>query len=260
LLKPSHKRLTIHKNAVFFQCWAIGLPVSRLASKPEYMTSKNPKSKKKNFTVSQKKREEVANTLSHAAGIPVSVAVIALLAVFSALYGTVWHIVSFSIFGTSMLILYIASTVFHAVSNPRLKYFLNKLDHSAIYVLIAGSYTPLALTTLRGAIGWTLFGIVWALAIGGIVYKFWFYSPRYRKLSTWLYIAMGWLIVIVIGPVVNNLPERSLWLLLAGGISYSAGALFYLKKGQKLFHFVFHLFVLGGSILHFLAFLMMLPL
>lgn len=260
MLKPSHKRLTIHKNAVFFQCWAIGLPVSRLASKPEYMTSKNPKSKKKNFTVSQKKREEVANTLSHAAGIPVSVAVIALLAVFSALYGTVWHIVSFSIFGTSMLILYIASTVFHAVSNPRLKYFLNKLDHSAIYVLIAGSYTPLALTTLRGAIGWTLFGIVWALAIGGIVYKFWFYSPRYRKLSTWLYIAMGWLIVIVIGPVVNNLPERSLWLLLAGGISYSAGALFYLKKGQKLFHFVFHLFVLGGSILHFLAFLMMLPL
>lgn len=260
MLKPSHKRLTIHKNAVFFQCWAIGLPVSRLASKPEYMTSKNPKSKKKNFTVSQKKREEVANTLSHAAGIPVSVAVIALLAVFSALYGTVWHIVSFSIFGTSMLILYIASTVFHAVSNPRLKYFLNKLDHSAIYVLIAGSYTPLALTTLRGAIGWTLFGIVWALAIGGIVYKFWFYSPRYRKLSTWLYVAMGWLIVIVIGPVVNNLPERSLWLLLAGGISYSAGALFYLKKGQKLFHFVFHLFVLGGSILHFLAFLMMLPL
>lgn len=260
MLKPSHKRLTIHKNAVFFQRWAIGLPVSRLASKPEYMTSKNPKSKKKNFTVSQKKREEVANTLSHAAGIPVSVAVIALLAVFSALYGTVWHIVSFSIFGTSMLILYIASTVFHAVSNPRLKYFLNKLDHSAIYVLIAGSYTPLALTTLRGAIGWTLFGIVWALAIGGIVYKFWFYSPRYRKLSTWLYIAMGWLIVIVIGPVVNNLPERSLWLLLAGGISYSAGALFYLKKGQKLFHFVFHLFVLGGSILHFLAFLMMLPL
>ena len=214
---------------------------------------------KRIFTPTQKKREEIANTLSHAAGIPISVAVITLLAVFSALYGNVWHIVSFSIFGTTMLILYIASTVFHAVSNPRLKYFLNKLDHSAIYVLIAGSYTPLALTTLRGPIGWALFGIVWALAIGGVVYKIWFYSPKYRKLSTWLYVAMGWLVVIVIGPVVENLPDRSLWLLLAGGISYSAGALFYLRKGQKLFHFIFHLFVLAGSILHFLAFLMMLP-
>ncbi len=211
------------------------------------------------FSKREKRKEEIANTLSHAAGIPVSVAVIALLAVFSALYGNVWHIVSFSIFGTSMLILYIASTVFHAVSNPRLKYFLNKLDHSAIYVLIAGSYTPLALTTLRGPIGWTLFGLVWALALGGIAYKIWFYTPRFRKLSTWLYVAMGWLVIIVIGPVVEKLPERSLWLLFAGGLSYSAGALFYLKKGQKLFHFIFHLFVLAGSILHFLAFLFMLP-
>lgn len=216
--------------------------------------------KKRVFTRKEKKIEEIANTISHAAGIPISVAVITLLAVFSSLYGNVWHIVSFSIFGTSMLLLYIASTVFHAVSNPRLKYFLNKLDHSAIYVLIAGSYTPIALTVLCGPIGWALFGVVWALALGGIAYKIWFYSPKYRKLSTWLYVAMGWLVVIVIGPVVNNLPERSLWLLVAGGVSYSAGAMFYLRKGKKLFHFIFHLFVLAGSILHFLAFLFMLPL
>lgn len=216
--------------------------------------------KKRVFTRKEKKIEEIANTISHAAGIPISVAVITLLAVFSSLYGNVWHIVSFSIFGTSMLLLYIASTVFHAVSNPRLKYFLNKLDHSAIYVLIAGSYTPIALTVLRGPIGWALFGVVWALALGGIAYKIWFYSPKYRKLSTWLYVAMGWLVVIVIGPVVNNLPERSLWLLVAGGLSYSAGAMFYLRKGKKLFHFIFHLFVLAGSVLHFLAFLFMLPL
>lgn len=216
--------------------------------------------KKRVFTRKEKRKEEIANTISHAAGIPISIAVITLLVVFSALYGNVWHIVSFSIFGTSMLLLYIASTVFHAVSNPRLKYFLNKLDHSAIYVLIAGSYTPIALTVLRGPIGWSLFGVVWALALGGIAYKIWFYSPKYRKLSTWLYVAMGWLVVIVIGPVVNNLPERSLWLLVAGGLSYSAGAMFYLRKGKKLFHFIFHLFVLAGSILHFLAFLFMLPL
>ena len=216
--------------------------------------------KKRVFTRKEKKIEEIANTISHAAGIPISVAVITLLAIFSSLYGNVWHIVSFSIFGTSMLLLYIASTVFHAVSNPRLKYFLNKLDHSAIYVLIAGSYTPIALTVLCGPIGWALFGVVWALALGGIAYKIWFYSPKYRKLSTWLYVAMGWLVVIVIGPVVNNLPERSLWLLVAGGLSYSAGAMFYLRKGKKLFHFIFHLFVLAGSVLHFLAFLFMLPL
>lgn len=216
--------------------------------------------KKHTFNKKQKKKEEIANTLSHAVGIPVSVAVITLLVVFSALYGNVWHIVSFSIFGTSMLLLYTASTIFHGASKPRTKYFLNKLDHSAIYILIAGSYTPLSLTVLRGTLGWILFGIVWALAIGGVVYKIWFYSPKFRRLSTWLYVAMGWLVVIVIGPVVQNTPPLSLWLLVAGGVSYTVGALFYLKKGVRLFHFIFHLFVLGGSILHFLAFLFMLPL
>lgn len=215
--------------------------------------------RKKVFTRTEKKREEIANTLSHAAGIPISIAVITILVVFGSLYGDVWHIVSFSIFGASMLLLYIASTVFHGVSNPRKKFFLNKFDHSAIYVLIAGSYTPLALTTLRGPLGWVLFGLVWALAIGGIVYKLWFYNPKYRKVSTWLYVAMGWLVIIVIGPVVEKLPTISLSLLLAGGLSYTFGALFYLKKGQKLFHFIFHLFVLAGSIFHFLAFLFMLP-
>jgi len=216
--------------------------------------------RKKVFSRAQKKREEIANTISHAAGIPISIAVIALLVVFSALYGTVWHIVSFSIFGASMLTLYIASTIFHGVSNPRTKFFLNKIDHAAIYVLIAGSYTPVALTILRGPLGWTLFGIVWALAIGGVVYKVWFYSPKFRKLSTWLYVGMGWIVLIVIGPVIEKLPALSLTLLAAGGLSYTIGALFYLKKGVRLFHLVFHLFVLAGSILHFLAFLFMLPL
>lgn len=237
-------------------------PKERLnTSQHRHMTYSESISMKKHiFTRAQKKKEEIANTISHAVGIPVSIAAITLMVVFSAIYGDVWHIVSYSIFGASMLTLYIASTIFHGVSNPRTKYFLNKFDHSAIYVLIAGSYTPVALTALRGPIGWVLFGLVWSMAIGGIVYKIWFYSPKYRKVSTWLYIGMGWLLIIVIGPVIEKLPSHSLWLLLAGGISYTGGALFYLKKGRKLFHFIFHLFVLAGSILHFLAFLFMLPL
>lgn len=220
---------------------------------------KKPSSgRKASFPVKVKKQEEIANTISHAAGIPIAIAVIALLAVFASLYGTVWHIVSFSIFGASMLLLYTASTVFHSASRPRLKYFLNKFDHLSIYVLIAGSYTPLALTILRGPVGWTLFGVIWALAIGGIVYKIWFYETRYRKISAWLYVAMGWVVVIVIGPVIKNMPATSLWLLAAGGASYTIGALFYLQKHKRYFHLIFHIFVLAGSILHFLAFLFML--
>ncbi len=212
------------------------------------------------FSQELKKKEELANTWSHAAGILVAVAAIALLAVFASLYGNVWHIVSFSIFGSTMLLLYVASTAFHGVGKPRLKYVLNKVDHIAIYFLIAGSYTPLALTVLRGWVGWTLFGLVWALAIAGLIFKGWFYTARYRKLSAWLYVAMGWLIVIVIVPVIRYTPGITLWLLLAGGISYTVGALFYLQKHKRLYHMIFHLFVLSGSILHFLAILFLLPL
>ncbi|MBW6492499.1 MAG: hemolysin III family protein [Lentimicrobium sp.] len=214
---------------------------------------------KRAFSPDQKRKEELANTISHAAGIPVAIAVISLLVVFSALYGNVWHIVSFSIFGSSMLLLYVASTVFHSATNPRLKYLLNKVDHMAIYVLIAGSYTPLALTVLRGPLGWTLFGLIWALAIAGIVYKLWFYKTRYRKVSAWLYVAMGWLVIIVISPVIEKMPVASLWLMASGGFSYTIGALFYIRKDKRLFHLIFHLFVLAGSVLHFLAFLFMLP-
>lgn len=215
--------------------------------------------KRRAFTPTQKRKEELANTISHAAGIPVAVAVIVLLVVFSAIYGNVWHIVSFSIFGSSMLLLYVASTVFHGAKNPRLKYLLNKFDHMAIYVLIAGSYTPIALAVLRGPLGWTLFGLIWALAIGGIVYKLWFYKTKFRKISAWLYIAMGWVVIIVISPVIEKMPAVSLWLLASGGLSYTIGAMFYIRKDKRLFHLIFHLFVLAGSILHFLAFLFMLP-
>ena len=206
-----------------------------------------------------KRAEEIANSISHGIGIALAVAGVTLLVVFGALYGNVWHIVSFSVFGASMILLYLASTLFHGVKKPRLKFLLNKFDHSAIYILIAGSYTPLALISLRGWVGWTIFGLIWSLAIAGIVYKIWFHSSKWRTLSAWLYVAMGWLVIFAIVPVIHNVPNKSLWFLLAGGLSYTGGVAFYLFQKIPFFHLVFHLFILGGSICHFFAFLFLLP-
>lgn len=205
------------------------------------------------------KTEEIANSISHGIGIVLAIAGVTLLVVFGTLYGDAWHIVSFSIFGASMIILYLASTLFHGAKNPRLKYILNKFDHSAIYILIAGSYTPLSLISLRGWIGWTIFGLIWALAAAGIVFKVWFYSSRFSKLSTILYVAMGWLVIIAIVPVIRNVPETSLWFFLAGALSYSGGVVFFVIKKVPFFHLVFHLFILGGSVCHFFGFLFLLP-
>jgi hemolysin III len=205
------------------------------------------------------KAEEVANSISHGIGVGLAIAGVVLLTVFGAIYGNAWHIVSFAVFGISMVVLYLASTLFHSTKNPRLKIKLNKFDHSAIYILIAGSYTPLALISLRGWVGWTIFGLIWSLAIAGIVFKIWFYSSKWRNLSTWLYVAMGWLIILAIVPVIRNVPNVSLWFLLAGGLSYTVGAMFFLFPKVPFTHLVFHLFILGGSICHFFAFLYLLP-
>ncbi len=206
-----------------------------------------------------KKIEEIANSISHGIGVALAIAGVTLLVVFAAIYGNVWHIVSFSIFGASMIVLYLASTLFHSVKRVRLKYYLNKFDHSAIYILIAGSYTPLTLISLRGWIGWTIFGLIWALAIAGVVYKVWFHSAKWRNLSALLYVVMGWLIIFAIVPIINNVPNRSLWFILAGGLSYTGGVIFYLFPRVPFFHLVFHLFILGGSVCHFFAFLFLLP-
>ncbi len=203
--------------------------------------------------------EEIANSVSHGIGVALAIAGVCLLTVFGALYGTVWHIVSFAVFGASMVLLYLASTLFHGVKNPRLKAKLNRFDHSAIYILIAGSYTPISLIALRGWIGWTIFGLIWSMAVAGIVFKIWFYSSKWRNLSAWLYVAMGWLIVFAIVPMIKNVPPVSLWFLLAGGLSYTVGALFYLFPKVPFFHLVFHLFILGGSVCHFFSFLYLLP-
>ncbi|MBC35697.1 MAG: hemolysin D [Bacteroidetes bacterium] len=210
--------------------------------------------------MNSRQKEELANVLSHAIGIGLAVAGAALLITFGAIYGDAWHVVSFSVFGACLVILYTASTVFHSARNARLRYALNKLDHSSIFILIAGSYTPIALVTLRGAFGWVIFGLIWAFAIAGVIFKLFYYTHQMRKLSTWLYICMGWLIIIAIVPLIKNTPAISLWFFLAGVLSYSGGAFFYIKRRVPYFHFIFHLFVLGGSICHFFGFLYLLPL
>jgi len=177
-----------------------------------------------------------------------------LLIVRASLLGTAWHIVSFSIFGAGMILLYTSSTLFHGTYNPRLKYKLNKLDHSSIYILIAATYTPLTFTTIRGPFGWVIFGVIWTVAISGVIFKVWFYSNKMRLLSTILYVAMGWIIIIAIVPVIRNTPALSLWFLLAGCLSYTFAPVFYMWRSKPYMHGFFHIFVLFGTGCHFFGF------
>lgn len=208
-----------------------------------------------------KQKEEIFNSFSHGFGVLIALGALVILVVFAALHGTVWHIISYSIFGITMVSLYLASTIYHGTNNIRKKIKLNLFDHSMIYLLIAGSYTPICLVVLHGVLGWILFGIVWTIAIAGVIYKLFFYSgkPKERKISAWLYVAMGWIAVTVIVPLIINAPAITLWFLLAGGLSYSLGVIFYLWEKLPFAHGIFHLFILGGSICHFFSFLFLLP-
>jgi hemolysin III len=200
------------------------------------------------------KSDEIFNSISHGVGIAVAIAATVLLVVRASLYGTAWHIVSFSIFGVGMILLYTASTLYHSVYNPRTKHKLNKLDHSSIYILIAATYTPITFITLHGALGWTIFGVIWAMAIAGVVFKVWFYTARLRLISTVLYMVMGWVIVLAIVPVIRNASTLTLWFLLAGCLSYTFSPFFYLWRSKPYMHGVFHLFILAGTICHFFGF------
>lgn len=197
-------------------------------------------------------KEEKLNIISHGIGLLLSLPALVLLVVFSSLKGDVWHIVSFSIYGTSLVILYLASTLFHSSKKQHIRNKLNVFDHASIYLLIAGTYTPFLLVILRGPWGWTLFGIIWGMALTGIILKL-FYTGRYNVVSAIAYIIMGWVIIIALKPLINNLETAGLWWLLAGGISYSVGVIFYLNKKIKYNHAIFHLFVLAGSICHFIS-------
>ncbi|HQY05181.1 MAG TPA: hemolysin III family protein [Lacunisphaera sp.] len=197
-------------------------------------------------------REELANSLTHGLGAVLSVAGLVLLVVFAARHGDAWHVVSTAIFGTTLVLLYTASTLYHSLRGERLKQRLQKFDHAAIFLLIAGTYTPFVLVPLRGPWGWSLFGIVWGLAIVGVALKFWF-AGRFKLVSTLIYIGMGWLVVIAIKPLMAALPAGGVKLLVAGGLCYTGGAVFYLWKRLPYHHAVWHLFVLGGSACHWAA-------
>ncbi|QAY67749.1 PAQR family membrane homeostasis protein TrhA [Paenibacillus protaetiae] len=200
-------------------------------------------------------REEVANAITHGIGAILSVAALVLLIVFASEKGTAWHVTSFAVYGTTMLMLYTASTLVHSLREGKLKDIFETLDHSCIYLYIAGSYTPLLLTVLRGPLGWSLFGVVWGIAIGGVVFKA-FFTKRFLFLSTLFYVLMGWLIVFAWGPLKEILAPAGLTWLVAGGLFYTVGSIFYVWRGFKYHHAVWHLFVIAGSICHFFAILL----
>ena len=196
--------------------------------------------------------EELANAITHGLGSLLSIAAVTLLAVYSALRGDVWHVVSCSIYGATLVLLYSASTLYHSIRNERVKRSLKVVDHASIFLLIAGTYTPFLLVPLRGPWGWTLFGLVWSIALTGIVLKL-FWTGRFRLLSTLMYLAMGWLIVFAFKPLIHHLPLGGLVLLVAGGLLYSLGTVFYMRKKLPFGHAVWHGFVLAASICHFFS-------
>lgn len=203
-------------------------------------------------TYTYSRREELANAVTHGIGAALSVAALVLLIVFSSMKGTAWHVVSFTIYGITMLMLYTNSTLVHALKEGKAKDLFEFFDHSSIYLFIAGTYTPFLFVAVRGTLGWTLFGIIWGIALAGVIFKA-FFTKKFLFMSTIFYIAMGWLIVIAWNPLVTAIPTGGIVLLVAGGLMYTLGTLFYVWRGFPFHHAIWHLFVLTGSILHFFA-------
>ncbi len=198
------------------------------------------------------KVEEILNIITHGLGLLLSIAALVILVVFASIRGDAWHIVSFTIYGVCLVVLYLASTLFHSVRKQSLRNKLNIFDHSAIYFLIAGTYTPFLLVTIRGPWGWSLFGVIWGLAIGGLFFKL-FYTGKYDLISAIIYVIMGWLIIIALKPMNENFSREGMLWLLGGGISYSIGVVFYLLHKLPYNHAIFHIWVLLGSFAHFVA-------
>ena len=196
------------------------------------------------------KGEEIANSITHGIGILLSIAALVILIVFSALNGTKLHLISFIVYGITMVMLYTSSTLLHALPNGKAKNVFEVLDHSSIYFFIAGSYTPLTLVVLDGTLGWVLFGVVWGLAVAGTVFKA-FFVKRFLFTSTILYVLMGWLAVFGWNDFTAKIEPTGIAFLVIGGIAYSFGAIFYIWRGFKYHHAVWHLFVLAGSVFHF---------
>ena len=196
--------------------------------------------------------EEAANSVTHGVGLGLSVAGLILLVVLAVLRGTAWHIVGCSVFGVSLVSLYAASTLYHSSRSPRAKHVLKIVDHAAIYLLIAGTYTPFTLVNLRGSWGWALLGVIWVLCLLGMLFKV-FHVNRFPILSTAIYVLMGWLAVVAVKPLFTYVALGGIVWLFAGGLLYTTGVVFYAWKRVPFNHAIWHVFVLGGSICHYFA-------
>lgn len=215
-------------------------------------------SKEKEIKIPLNKRytlgEEIFNSVSHGVGALLAIAGTVVLIVMTALYSDPWGVVSSAVYGGTLIILYTMSTLYHAITNEKAKQVMRVMDHVTIFLLIAGTYTPITLVTLRGTLGWVLFGFIWGAAALGIVLNA-IDLERFRKISVVCYIIMGWAIIAAIVPLINSLPTISLVFLLVGGVLYSVGVIFYAIKKIKYFHSIWHLFTIGGSVFHYFAIL-----
>jgi len=198
------------------------------------------------------KNEEIAHAITHGIGVLLSIAGLVLLIVFSSMKGNPWQIVSVTIFGVTMLGMYLTSTIVHSLPKGKWKNIFQICDHSSIFLFIAGTYTPFLLVHLRGTVGWTLFGVIWGIAIIGIIFKV-FFTKKFLVLSTIFYILMGWLVVIVWEPLTTIMHGNGIKLLVLGGLFYTFGAIFYVWRSFPYHHAVWHLFVLAGSVFHFFS-------
>ncbi|AAF82988.1 hemolysin III family protein [Xylella fastidiosa] len=197
-------------------------------------------------------RDELASAIIHGLGALATLAAGSVLITLVSIYGDRWQLVTSIVFSTTLFLLYVASTLYHAIPHPGAKARLRVFDHCAIYLLIAGTYTPFTLITLRGPWGWGLFATIWTLALSGVVFKL-FFTERFRLLSTIVYVVMGWLVVIALGPLQRLLDGWTLRWLLAGGVLYTLGTYFYHRDEVRYFHAIWHVFVLAGSVCHFIA-------
>ncbi len=200
--------------------------------------------------------EEIFNSVTHGVGALLAIGGTAVLIVIAAIYSDAWGVVSTSIFGASLIILYVMSTLYHAITNKKAKAFFRIMDHNTIFFLIAGTYTPITLVPLRGPLGWVLFGVVWGTAILGIVFNS-IDLEKFRKPSVICYIVMGWVIVIAVKPMLETVNSLALIFLLIGGLLYTIGVIFYTKKDIKYFHSIWHIFTVTASVFHYFSVMLM---
>jgi hemolysin III len=204
------------------------------------------------MTVLANAREELASAITHGVGAAAALAGGAVLVALALRHGDGWQVAAAIVFGVALLLLYVASTLYHAIEHPVAKGRLKVFDHCAIYLLIAGTYTPFTLIALRDSVGWWLFGAIWTLALAGVVFKL-FFTGRFKLISTLIYVAMGWLVLLAIKPVLGALDAWTFGWLLAGGVAYTLGTVFYHRPSLPYSHAIWHMFVIAGSCCHYVA-------